>query len=290
MINLPGAKSRYTDVLAEAFWELGDYWRERVIPESQVKEETSLRELSLPPEASTRLCFFAVPLSLLGFYRERVYPIARENGFVPVSADEVVSPGDSVLPKVEALIQRAQLFVVDVSTPHTMIELGIAQAKLDQSRILVIGPPLGALPFDMREFDVLVRPDYATADPKEFLLEVGQWFAAAAQRLRPMLFDEPVRLLHAREYRAAVIAAISLLEVTLRHRLEMTDTISGRKTALTSMLEDALRQGLLGDVLVARVLAWVRTRNMVVHSQISIRKSTAEEIVNGVLRIAKAAQ
>ena len=290
MINLPGTRSRYVDVLAEAFSELGDYWRERVIPESQVKEETSLRELSLPPEASNRLCFFAVPLSLLGFYRERVFPVAREYGFVPMSPDEVVSPGDTILAKVEALIQRAQLFVVDVSTPNTLVELGIAQAKLDQSRILVIGPSLGVLPFDMREVRVLVRPDIATADLGEFSLQVEQWFAAAAERFKPTLLEEPMRLLHTKEYRAAVIAAISLLEVTLRHRLDIPSTISGRKVTFTSMLEDAHRQGLLGDVPVRRVLAWLRTRNMVVHSQVHVRKSTAEEIVNGVLQIAQAAQ
>lgn len=290
VINLPGEKSRYADVLAVAFSELGDYWRERVIPASQIKEETSLRELSLPSEASTRLCFFAVPLSLLGFYREGVFPVAREYGFVPVSPDDVVSPGDTIFPKVEALIQRAQLFVVDASTPNTLLELAIAQVKLDWSRILVIAPSLGALPFDMREVRVLVRPDIATADLGEFLLQVEQWFSAAAERFKPMLLEEPMRLLRAREYRAAVIAAISLLEVTLRRRLDMPSTISGRKVTLTSMLEDTHRQGLLGDVPVRTVLDWLRTRNLVVHSQLHIRKSTAEQIVNGVLRIVRAAQ
>lgn len=292
VINLPGAKSRYSEVLAGAFSELGDYWRERVIPASQIKEETSLRELSLPPEASTRLCFFAVPLSSLWFYRERVFPIAREYGFVPMSLDDVASPGDTVFAKMEALVQRAQLLVVDASMPDTLFEMGIAQVQLGWERILVIGPIMGPLPFDfdIGKSHVIVQPNMTTAYPKEFLLQVEQWFAAAAERFRPMLFDEPMRLLHIKEYRAALIAAISLLEDVLRHSLKMPSTVPSRKTTLISMLEDAHRQGLLGDVPVARVLDWLRTRNMVVHSQVPVQKSTAEEIVNGVLRIARAAQ
>jgi hypothetical protein len=71
-INLAGTKARYAKVLAEAFTELRDYWRNAVIPASQVKEEQPVRELSLPTGSPTRLCFFAVPLSLLSFYKERV--------------------------------------------------------------------------------------------------------------------------------------------------------------------------------------------------------------------------
>jgi len=288
VINLPGASSRYSDVLTRAFSELGDYWRERLIPASQIKEETSLRELSLPPEASTRICLFAVPLSLLWFYRERVFPIAREYGFVPMSLDDVASPGDSVFAKMEALIQRAQLLVVDASWPNTLFEMGIAHVELGEERILVIGPIMGPLPFSYTgKAHAIVQPDMTTAYPKEFLLQVDTWFAAAAERFKPTFLDEPRRLLHLKEYRAAVIAAISILEDVLRQRLKMLGTVSSLKTTLTFMLEDAHRQGLLGGVPVDRVLAWLRTRNMIVHKQATVQKSTAEEIVNGVLQIAR---
>src|SRR5262249_11738436 len=161
---LPGTASKYSEVLTAAFSELGDYWRQQVIPASQVKEEQPLRELSLPPEASSRLCFFAVPLPVLSFYRDRVFPVAREHGFVPVSADDVVSPGDSVSAKIEALIQRAQLFVVDASTSNTLLELGIARARMEWSQILVVSPSPRDLPSDVAHVQALVRPDVAAAD------------------------------------------------------------------------------------------------------------------------------
>lgn len=254
---------------------------------SQVKEEQPLRELSLPPEASNRLCFFAVPLSVLSFYRDRVFPVAREHGFVPVSADDVVSPGDSVFAKIEALIQRAQLFVVDASTSNTLLELGMARARMDQSRILLISPSPEDLPIDLREVQMLVRPDVAAPESEEFLLAVGEWFGAAAERFGPRLTEEPRRLLQAKEYRAAVIAAISLLEVFLRKRLDVPSSIQGRRATLPALLEIAHRQEALGDVAVKTVLDWLHTRNQVVHSQRSISRSTAAAIVRGVLQIVK---
>ncbi len=290
VINLAGGKARYGEVLAEVFVELADFWREKVIPASQVKEEQPLRELSLPSEASTRLCFFAVPLSFLSFYRERVFPVVSKHGFVPISADDVVSPGDTVLAKIEALIQRALLIVVDASTQNTLLELVVAlRAKLDASRILVIVEPTATLPVDIRELQVIFRPDVSTADPDEFLIQLDQWFSAAAERHKPLLLEEPARLLAAREYRAAIIAAISRLEATLRQRLDAPRTVSGRRTTLTALLEEAKVQGLLGDVPVRTVLDWLRIRNQVVHGELAVTKGMAEQIVHGILGIAHAA-
>ena len=289
VISLPGSVSRYAEVLAEAFTELGNYWREQIIPASQVKEEPSLRELSLPPEASSRLCFFAVPLSTLSYYKERVFPIASEHGFVPVSGDDVVSPGDTILAKIEALIRRSQLFVVDASSPHTLFELTIARAWVDPSRILVIAPSLRELPIDLKEVRTLVRPDVAATKSEEFVLAVGQWFATAANRYAPRLAEEPRRLLQVREYRAAVIASISLLEVSLRKRLDIKSSVagSGRRVSLPALVEIAQEQGVLGKVPGRKIIEWLQVRNQVVHGQRTVTKSTAESIVKGVFQIVK---
>ena len=285
VISLPGSASRYSEVLAATFTELGNYWRTQVIPASQVKEEPSLRELSLPPEASNRLCFFAVPLTALSFYKERVFPIAREHGFVPVSADDVVSPGDTILATIEALIQRAQLFVIDASSPNTLFELRMARARVDASRIFVVSPSPGELPVDLREIQASLRPDVAVTESEEFVLAVGQWFANAAEHFAPRLAEEPRRLLRAKEYRAAVIASISLLEVSLKPRLDMPSGVSGRHVPLSALLEMAHRQGVLGEVPGRKIVEWLRVRNQAVHSQRSVPKSVAESIVKGVLRI-----
>ena len=287
VISLPGSASRYADVIEEAFTELGNYWREQVILASQVKEEPSLGELTLPPKALSRLCYFAVPLTALPFYKERVFPIASEHGFVPVSGDEVVSPGGTILAKTEALIQRAHLFVVDASSVNTLFELGMARARMDASRILVVAPSPGELPVDLKEVRTLLRPDVAATESEEFLFAVGQWFAHAANRSAPRLAEEPRRLLQAREYRAAVIASISLLEVLLRKRLDIPSGASARRVSLIELVKMAQGQGVLGEVPGRKLFTWLQVRNQVVHSQRIVSKSAAESIVKGVFQIAE---
>jgi hypothetical protein len=285
VISLPGSKSRYTEIFASAFSELGDYWRDKVIPASQIKEEQPLQELSLPPSVPNRLCFFAVPLSVLALYKDRVFPIVREHGFVPVSADDVASPGDTVIPKIEALIQRAQLAVVDASTPNTLLELDMVRNQLEWWRILVVAPSEKGILADIEGVHVIPRPDIATAESDGFLAKLARWLAEAAERLGPTFADEPRRLLLAKENRAAVITAISLLEAFVRKHVDAPNNIQGRRIPLTALLEAAHRQGLLADVSVQQVLGWLRTRNAVVHSQSPVSRAVATQIVTGVMRV-----
>ena len=114
VISLPGPKDGYGEVLAQAFMELRDYIRDNVIAVSNVTEEQSLQELLLPRATSTRLCFFSVPLAILSFYRQYVFPAVEDAGFVPVTADELVTPGDSLLAKIDTLIDRAFVMVIEI--------------------------------------------------------------------------------------------------------------------------------------------------------------------------------
>lgn len=73
VVKLPGSRSRYAEILSKVFDELREYWAANVISVSQVTEEDTLKELSLPRDATTRLCFFAIPLRLYSFYRDQVF-------------------------------------------------------------------------------------------------------------------------------------------------------------------------------------------------------------------------
>jgi hypothetical protein len=285
VINLPGSKNRYGSVLASAFVELREYWRAHVIPASQVKEEESLQELSLPRDAQTRLCFFAIPLGMQPFYRDRVFPLVRDAGFVPVTADDVVTPGENWLAKLDALIERSVLVVVDASTQTTIAECRMALARLDPTRVLVIAGGSDPTPLDRQDILVLHRPDVREVDPTDFLESLRKWFSQATEKYSGSLHDEPLRLLRAREYRAAVISAITLLEANLRERLGTHKDPSRRGTTLRYLLEDAHSQGILKNLRVQTVYEWLSIRNEVVHTSRHITKADAVKIVNGVIRI-----
>jgi hypothetical protein len=130
VINLPGTREKYGDVLAGAFRELREHIRGTVISVSKVTEEQPLRELLLPRDSTTRLCFFSLPLDLLPFYPERVFPIAEEAGLVPVTADDVVLPGDNISAKIDVLIDRASVMVVELTSSWTVAEYRMAIARL----------------------------------------------------------------------------------------------------------------------------------------------------------------
>jgi len=286
VINLPGSKARYAKILAEAFTELSEYWRSAVIPASQVKEEQPLRELSLPSDSPTRLCFFAVPLSLLSFYKDRVFPIVSEFGFVPVTADDVVAPGDAVIAKIDALISRARLMVVDASSEYTVNELRLGLKRMSPSRILIVTPDAINLPLDVAQTRVVRRPDIASSDdPEDFLASLRDWLVSAEQEYAPTLTDEPDRLLKAGEYRAAVIAAITLLESSLRERFSRQALSLSRPSMLRSMLDTAQQAGIFRNVPIEVIHKWLRIRNEVVHTNRSVSRTEAAQIVKGVSEI-----
>lgn len=87
VVNLPGTREKYGEILAEAFAELREYRREHAGPTLKATEEKPLEQFLLPRDAMSRLCLFATPLEVLPFYRENVFPLAEAAGFVPVTAD-----------------------------------------------------------------------------------------------------------------------------------------------------------------------------------------------------------
>ena len=153
IINLSGSKAHYARTLAEAFSELSEYWRTAVIAASQVKEEQPLRELSLPSDSPTRLCLFAVPISVVSFYRDRVFPVIKEFGFVPVTADDVSRTRRRHFGEDRCINQPSSFNGgrrIDVSTEFTVSELRLALKRMDSTRILIITQVGASLPVDVR--------------------------------------------------------------------------------------------------------------------------------------------
>lgn len=285
VISLPSSGRTYGQTLADAFEELRNYLSENVIPASQATEEDSLRELSLPRESLSRLCFFAIPYPLYPFYREQVFPIAERYGFVPITPEDVVSSGDSVMAKVDALIERAQLVVVDATNQNTLMELRIALSKGKVMRTLVVLEQDALLPFDLQQTLPVHRPPNPFPESSEFLSAIEDWFVDAARTLGPRLTEEPSRLLQLREYRAAVISAITLLEDNLRSRLEEVTDLPSNKRYMGQLFRLALKHEIISPDVASRVNNWVSQRNAVVHSKQEVTRNKAREIVQGVSKI-----
>ena len=178
MVNLPGSSERYGEVLAAAFSELREYRRDNAAPTLKPTEEKPLQQLLLPRDAMTRLCFFSLALDVLPFYRDRIFPLAEAAGLVPVTAADVINLGDSVSAKIDTLIDRAAVIVVDLSTPWTHAELGLAVARAKQNpdqpnrrrlKLIPVVTDFEQLPVWAMEFQTLRRGDLLSDDSEEFL-------------------------------------------------------------------------------------------------------------------------
>ena len=281
VINLPGSKARVGDILASTFVELRDHWHENIVAGSHVVEEEPLRELSLPADSATRLCYFSLPLSAQPFYRGRVFPIVREVGLVPLTADELVSPGGSLVARIDALLTRSHLVVIDASNQHALREARILSTRIGPKRLLIIIEQGAFIPIDVEFARVLYRPSLTTIDVQHFLSNLEEWFSEEAKEYEPRLVNEVQRLLSAREYRSAVISAITHLETTLRARLDYPMSRGQRFISIRNLLEAAADQQLLGGYEVKQITEWLKVRNDAVHSKKAVSARLAREIVSG---------
>jgi hypothetical protein len=297
VINLPGGKDKYGAVLAATFRELREYIRENVVSVSKVTEEKPLRELLLPRDASTRLCFFALPLELLPFYRERVFPAVEDAGFVPVTADDVVTPGDSISAKIDMLIDRSTVMVVEIGTSWTTAEYRMALARTKETqpdnaqrkalRLIVVAGQNESPPVVVPDhLQVIQRPNILSADTEPFVEALGNALREIAEDIGVGRQAEPTRLLQAKEYRAAVIAAMTLLEARLREYLGKEPWPEVRNPlSMRSLLRRATEREVLRGGQYEQLLGWMKLRNEVVHSGREVSRAQATEIVNGVLEI-----
>jgi hypothetical protein len=290
VISLPGSRSKYGEILARTFDELREYWRANLIRASYVMEEDPLNEFSLPAEALTRLCFFAIPITLQPFYRDDIFPLVEEHGFVPVTAADVIAPGENYAAKIDAIIKRSIIIIVDASTQNTLFELGLAAAAVSHRQILVIAEEAVPMPPDLEGVTVIHRNKAPFSEQGEFKALVSNWLAQAEAELRPILVEEPLRLLKKGEYRAAVISAMTLLETLLRDKVKDLETFPDRAYSSRQLLQLAVERQIISSSQEKMIRSWYEIRSRVVHSQTAVSRAKANEIVGGVVKLIRSFQ
>lgn len=296
VVSLPGARDKYGEILAEAFAELREYRREHAAGTLKPTEEKPLEQFLLPRDAMSRLCLFATPLDILPFYRENVFPVAEAAGFVPVTAADVVNLGDSISAKIDTLIDRAAVMVVDATSPNTQFELGLALSRAQETstrpnrRALYIVPivtDLVQLSGAARNILALQRSSDLSED-SEFVSTLAQTFRDLAQEMGLAQDAEPRRLFDAKEYRAAVIAAMTLLEATLRQKTNrIVFHTELRPMPMRRLVDQAIKEGIIPIDLGQQVLGWTKLRNSAVHTSEAIGRSEAKAVVDGVESIVR---
>jgi HEPN domain-containing protein len=123
------------------------------------------------------------------------------------------------------------------------------------------------------------------SEDSPFVFELASVFQALANEMGLAQNLEPRRLFEAKEYRAAVIAAMTLLEATLRQRLNKPAREAvQRPMSMRQLLSRALEENILQDSY-EEVLRWTKLRNDAVHTAKPVSRNEAKIVVEGVERI-----
>ena len=289
VINIPGDSKNYSEILKDVFDQLREYWTEKILEYSTSTADESLAELSLPKSKTSRLCFFSVPSRLSAYYKALVFPIAENNGFVPVLAVDIISPGDSITAKIAALLDRTEIAIIDTSSRGTQIELKMALSKARlRNRVFLIIEEGANLPADFQEANYIYRPKGEDSAKEQFLTQLDEFFKNIAIEILPELSAEPERLLKHKEYRASVISAIALLESILRPLIKEKQPDRAPFISMTKLIRAAIGYELIPQNKYEDLREAIQLRNTAVHMAGDIIPKQARKIVRDTLAIVNA--
>ena len=286
VINIIEDKATYPKVLKSIFDELSNYNNELYLTDKITGEDTALAELALPTETNNRLCFISASYNLLSFYKKYVFPVIRDCGLVPIMEDDMITAGDNLTAKISALMRRSEFIIVDVSTEYSFFELGTA-LSLDKN-ILVIQDVNQSNSIPLKVDDIILRDSDPYKDIDPLTESIRCWIQEKIEPLRKIYLEEPKRLLAKNEYNAAIISAITQLEIKL---LEAVSTLVIKKPdsiykGANSLISYAFNLGVLNSSNHSNLKKWIYLRNNLVHKKVQrVNKATATEIVYGIAAI-----
>lgn len=185
--------------------------------------------------------------------------------------------------------------VVELASAWTFAELRMAIARLKnlppepqrkRFELIIVATNHQQVPPEAMEFPIILRQETWVTESDAFITQLVERLRESAPQGEAVRGAEARRLLAAREYRAAVIAAMTHLESTLRERLDKRPWPDVRRPmTLRSLAELAAEQNLISHVARDSIDKWSRIRNSAVHTTQPVSARDAREIVDGVERL-----
>ena len=285
VININGNSSDYPQILERLFKEIKDYWDNNV---KTVSGSDTQSELVMPSDYQTRLCYFSVPFQYLSFYKDYFFPLAVRFGFVPITADSVISAGDNIMASVSSIISKSEYFFLDLESKNACYDWGqiLSQGKAKSNMFILRTQDVGMS--NSRSFHAIYKPDDFLNNPEPIIEEAIKWFSEMAEKLTSKTaIAEPERLLKKNEYKAAVISALVQLEVILRKLIEKKANDRVFAKGFYELVRVALDLKVVKEADLNKMRQWSSLRNRLVHSEMNLEKQEAETIVNEVMSYTK---
>ncbi|RLQ91951.1 SIR2 family protein [Planomicrobium sp. Y74] len=286
----------YQDLFVKLFEEIREYWVENIQKNIISYDELTLTELSLPKLAANRLCYISVPQNKISFYKSYVYPLIEQCGFLPISAEELVTPGQNINALEASLLEKADLVIFDLEDNKFQNAIGNILSNRDKAVRILFLSNRNAVTWkttmnEKHKIMFLYKENYSEEQNSEaFLEEVKQWLDENLSASNLTLQDQPKKLLEANEYKAAVLSSISLLEYELNNLLNNQGSDKDFKTSysrghipLSKLIDVLYQRKIIENKMVNDLKNWLTIRNRVAHNiSESVTNIQAEEIVNGI--------
>lgn len=282
VINIHGKKADYPEILAEFFAEIKEMIDEKIPEQIVFTNEKATEELKMP-QTENKLCFISAPFQRLSFLKELLYPILKENGISPISLDEAIMPGEILTRKIDTLISKSSMAVVDLSgnNANVMWELGNVMSKTKKAILIVDKEQSENLPSNLKDLYFLTYS--LSGDNSSFVDSLNKYLRELHGDKDDVSNQEDhFRLLKKGEYKASVIAAFRLLETTLSDKYNTTKTAPLLNTlSLLNTNNDKDKK------LLQKVKEYRKVRNNIVHTNANISGKEATDIVRSIDELCK---
>ena len=276
VINILGNKNEYPEILTEFFAEIKELIDEKIPEQMIITNEKATEELKIPKE-NNRLCFISAPYQRISFLKELLYPILKKNGISPISLDETIMPGELITRKVDTLISKCSMVVVDLSgnNANVMWELGNAMSKAKNVVLIVDKEQAGNLPSNLSGLFYLT---YGLAeDNLEFVESLGRYLDDLYNTKEDKNgIQDYYRLFDKEEYGAAIIMAFRYLETLIR------DNMSSREAIPLNLLSSLHSDNKEISALLEKTKLYKQIRNKIVHGSVNISKKEAKDIIENI--------
>lgn len=281
VINLPGKKTNYPKILEDFFIEIKELITSQASSLIQTTDNKLKEELALP-NILNRLCYLASSYKLMSQLKENIYPVLAGFQITPITLDEVIHPSDNWLSKSELLMNKASFAIIDISDNSQNIYWELTQFIKSNKDIILIANQNLSLNLSIMDHTIIL---YSSLDDEDFLNKLQESISTVTSKFHYGGIDEAKRLLTKKEYNAAAISAYRFLEDNIRKSDIKIDSYNN-SISLSSMLRSLVQQDLI-DISKATISKYIRLRNDLVHTSISITKQQAENVVRFVEEVIK---
>lgn len=274
VINLQkGDDESYDDVLSAALKELYSYWISNVSLSPRTNGYGQWINID-NKLVEDDYCFLAVPESDVQYYFDELGDAFSKVNLKPISMDSILTESDSVLEKMEILLNRSKYIIIDVDE----YKLPVLSKAPGKNKVVYVSKNL----FPRNKKNALVRPDFESfKDEKKFNEVLSYW-----KKLREMIVKEFARnernktdeLFERGEYNLSVIEAIRQFEIKLRTTL-MGEQSLQEVVPLSALIRKAFSQEMIPKEKISAIHWAIYQRNSCVHQDCVIEKQQAEDVI-----------